>query len=45
MSEPGKIDPEERAQLERIHPEALDADSPGTAASPAQGRARPVSVM
>jgi hypothetical protein len=36
---------EVRAQLERIHPEAMDADAPGTAASPAQGRARPVSVM
>jgi hypothetical protein len=36
---------EVRAQLERIHPEAMDGDAHGTAASPAQGRARPVSVM
>ena len=36
---------EVRAQLERIHPEALDADTPGTAPAPADGRARPVSVV
>jgi len=36
---------EVRAQLERIHPEALDAETPGTAAAPARGRARPVSVV
>jgi hypothetical protein len=36
---------EVRAQLERIHPEALDADASGTAADPAHGRDRPVSVV
>jgi len=37
---------EVRAQLERIHPEALEtAEAPGTAAAPAHGRARPVSVV
>jgi hypothetical protein len=36
---------EVRAQLERIHPEALDADAAGTAPAPAHGRARPVSVV
>ncbi|HSU15068.1 hypothetical protein [Longimicrobium sp.] len=36
---------EVRAQLERIHPESLEAGAPGTAPAPAAGRARPVSAV
>jgi hypothetical protein len=36
---------EVRAQLERIHPEVVDAEPPATAASPAQGRARVMTAV
>jgi hypothetical protein len=36
---------EVRAQLERIHPEVLQADPPATAANPAQGRDRVMTAV
>lgn len=36
---------EVRAQLERIHPEALDAEAAGTAPAPARGRGQPVTLV
>jgi hypothetical protein len=36
---------EVRAQLERIHPEVLEADPPATDAGPAQGRARAMTAV
>lgn len=36
---------EVRAQLERIHPEVLDAEPPATAADPAQGRGRVMTAV